>query len=448
MRAIFVSYRRDDSGGEAGRLFDDLAREFGDNSVFMDVAAIEVGRDFRKAIDESVSTCGVLLALIGKDWLDAKDEVGQRRLDDPADFVRLETASALRRDIPVVPVLVRGAKMPRPEQLPEDLKELAYRNGVELTHARWNSDLQLLIKALRRHVESPEKEQDSANKPPAVSARVEAAPRPARKVEETHQLLAPTVPWRKSRSAFLAFLVIAALLGAGAAYRFWPTQATVPDLTGCTLSEATKKLGAAHLAVGRTTYQQDASAAPGAVLTQSPSPNTRMKSGTPVDLVMAGHPSVEIPTLTGKSLDDAKRILQDLHLAVGSIARQPTSSAGPNTVLDEFPKAGKKADPGTAIDLVVSVPAGKPAPPTVRVPNLVGISFQRRTEFWRTTAGKFGNLDLRFFGSERDEACSSQKEYRQEDAQVGWMKRDPRVTGSQYFLHDVILQLADEIRGS
>lgn len=125
MRAIFVSYRRDDSEGEAGRLFDDLVSHFGEPSVFMDVAAIAVGRDFRKAIDESVATCGVLLSIIGKDWVNAKNEAGQRRLDDPSDFVRLETASALKRDIPVIPVLVHGARMPRPEQLPDDLKELA-----------------------------------------------------------------------------------------------------------------------------------------------------------------------------------------------------------------------------------------------------------------------------------------------------------------------------------
>ncbi len=155
MRAIFISYRRNDTEGEAGRLFDDLVSEFGENSVFMDVAAIEAGRDFRKVIDESVATCGVLLAIIGKGWVDAKDDAGHRRLDDPTDFVRLETASALRRDIPVIPILVRGAKMPRPEELPEDLHDLAYRNSVELTHARWASDLQLLVEALRRQLKIP-----------------------------------------------------------------------------------------------------------------------------------------------------------------------------------------------------------------------------------------------------------------------------------------------------
>ena len=103
----------------------------------MDVTAIEPGRDFRKAIDRSVATCSVLLAMIGQEWLNLKDSRGVRRLDDANDFVRIELALALRRDIPVVPVLVRGAKMPDAEQLPDDLKELAYRNAVELTHARW-----------------------------------------------------------------------------------------------------------------------------------------------------------------------------------------------------------------------------------------------------------------------------------------------------------------------
>jgi hypothetical protein len=96
MRAIFISYRRDDAEGEAGRLFDDLVARFGEASVFMDVAAIQKGRDFRKAIDESIATCGVLLAVIGTKWVDAKNENGDRRLEDPFDFVRLEGAILVR----------------------------------------------------------------------------------------------------------------------------------------------------------------------------------------------------------------------------------------------------------------------------------------------------------------------------------------------------------------
>lgn len=153
-RAIFISYRRDDTEGEAGRLFDDLVRSpgFGDNSVFMDVSGINPGADFRKAIDDNVASCGVLLAVIGPTWATITGPNGARRLDDPNDFVRLEIASALARDIAVIPVLVHEAKMPRPEDLPENLKNLAFRNSVEVTHARWNSDVQLLTEALKRYV--------------------------------------------------------------------------------------------------------------------------------------------------------------------------------------------------------------------------------------------------------------------------------------------------------
>lgn len=182
MRAIFISYRRDDAEGQAGRLFDDLIKHFGEDAVFMDVAAIEPGRDFRRVIDEQVASCGVLLAIIGKSWLTAETESGTRRLDDPTDFVRLETASALKRDIPVIPVLVHAAGMPRVEDLPEDLKELAFRNGVELTHARWDSDLQVLVKALRPYVQTKQEPPAWPGPPSAPSQPVAIRTRASRTI--------------------------------------------------------------------------------------------------------------------------------------------------------------------------------------------------------------------------------------------------------------------------
>jgi TonB family protein len=184
--AIFVSYRRSDSQGEAGRLFDDLVKHFGERMVFMDVAGIEAGRDFRKAIEESVAQCGALLVVMGPEWLNAKDESGARRLDDPADFVRIETGSALRRDIPVIPVLVHGASMPRPEQLPEGIKDLAYRNCIELTHARWKSDIQLLVEALRRVV--VDTRQHEARAEPHQSTGSAQRGIPSEEVRETSKL--------------------------------------------------------------------------------------------------------------------------------------------------------------------------------------------------------------------------------------------------------------------
>jgi hypothetical protein len=137
----------------------------------MDVNAIQPGRDFRKAIDESIHKCSVLLAILGPGWLESRNGAGQRRLEDGSDFVRLEIASALQRDIPVVPVLVRGARMPRADQLPDDLKELAFRNAVELTHARWKSDVLVLVEALKPCLEPHE----DVPSPPLVEARPVAA---------------------------------------------------------------------------------------------------------------------------------------------------------------------------------------------------------------------------------------------------------------------------------
>jgi hypothetical protein len=172
MRSIFISYRRSDTPGETGRLSDDLVKQFGEGAVFMDVSAIAAGSDFRKAIDESIANCGVLLVIVGPEWLIATDDQGTHRLDDPMDFVRLEIGAALKRDIPVIPVLVRGAKMPRADQLPLDVADLAYRNCVELTHVRWKSDLQLLLKALRPLVEDPAHAE-------SASTTVESHPTPA-----------------------------------------------------------------------------------------------------------------------------------------------------------------------------------------------------------------------------------------------------------------------------
>jgi hypothetical protein len=189
-RAIFISYRRDDTEGEAGRLFDDLVRSFHEDSVFMDVSGINPGMDFRQAIDENVGSCGVLLAIIGPAWCSIRNSAGGRRLDDPNDFVRLEIASALARNIAVIPVLVHDAKMPRPEELPDNLKNLAFRNSVEITHARWNSDVQLLTQALARYV-APSAPSDTAPVHATVAVQL---PPPTAPAEKPHSSRPSSVP--------------------------------------------------------------------------------------------------------------------------------------------------------------------------------------------------------------------------------------------------------------
>jgi ATP-dependent Clp protease ATP-binding subunit ClpB len=146
---IFISYRRDDSAGHAGRVHDRLEGEFGRDLLFMDVDSISLGADFVKVLREAVAQCAVLLAVIGPNWLDVRDERGNHRLDDPNDFVRIEIATALQRDIPVIPILLDGARVPRGDQLPQDLEELALRNGLEVRHVSFHSDMDKLIKALK-----------------------------------------------------------------------------------------------------------------------------------------------------------------------------------------------------------------------------------------------------------------------------------------------------------
>jgi hypothetical protein len=137
---IFISYRRDDSSAWARLVKSGLSRQLPSNDIFMDVDTIEAGMDFIVAIEESVGSCQVLLAIIGKRWLNSSDEEGKRRLDNPEDSVRLEIATALKRNIRVIPVLVDGALMPPASALPDDLKLLVRRNALEISHNRFNAD--------------------------------------------------------------------------------------------------------------------------------------------------------------------------------------------------------------------------------------------------------------------------------------------------------------------
>lgn len=155
MPRIFISYRRDDSAGHAGRLYDRLRARYGSERVFMDVTGIEAGTDFVEAIDGAVGGCDVLIAVIGPGWLDCRDSAGRQRLADPHDFVRIEVASALRRQVRVVPVLVEKAVMPSTASLPDDLRPLARRQAVELRDSRWDADVEDLILALDRIPEVP-----------------------------------------------------------------------------------------------------------------------------------------------------------------------------------------------------------------------------------------------------------------------------------------------------
>ncbi len=115
----------------------------------MDVDAMKPGLDFVKQLDVQVAQCDVVLAIIGANWFNAHDDKGQRRLESTHDYVRIELATALTRDTPVIPVLVDGAVLPPEEALPDDLKSLARRHALELRYTRFNSDAEGIEFALR-----------------------------------------------------------------------------------------------------------------------------------------------------------------------------------------------------------------------------------------------------------------------------------------------------------
>jgi formylglycine-generating enzyme required for sulfatase activity len=169
---IFISYRREDSQHQADRLHAALSKRIPKRNIFIDVDNIPVGVDFVQHLDEQVGQCDVLLALIGPDWLEAKNpQTGNRRLDDPKDFVRIEIAAALKRGIPVAPVLLDGAPFPPEHKLPEDLKALTRRNGVEVRRMTFDADAERLVRGLElTRAATAAKPASARPAPPAGSA--------------------------------------------------------------------------------------------------------------------------------------------------------------------------------------------------------------------------------------------------------------------------------------
>jgi TIR domain/Sel1 repeat len=150
---IFISYRREESRWSARSLYDRLSAHFDRKQIFMDIDAIALGDDFVKAIEKTVGECDVLIAVIGAHWLTSKDEHDARRLDNAEDFVRREIATALKREIRVIPVLVDGALMPRSTELPDDLKPLIRRNALQVTDTGFDDDCRRLVDAIEQVLE-------------------------------------------------------------------------------------------------------------------------------------------------------------------------------------------------------------------------------------------------------------------------------------------------------
>ena len=308
---IFISYRREESRWSARSLHDRLTQRFDRKQIFMDVDSVGLGEDFVKTIEETVGSCDVLIAVIGAHWLTSTDARGGRRLDNPEDFVRTEIATALRRHIRVIPVLVDGASMPQSADLPDDLKPLVRRNALLVGDTHFDDDCrrlmaaieQVLDKAAAERREREEKERlehepqspppsqvapsippanREANKPPVEIPKVvyPLAPKPA---ESERERPPPPSSGRiggktPSKQVVIAFLAIVAVLVVGLIYlAIRPSQSP--------RSQPAPPSASPSQAVIATPTPAPRSSSPGGVALPSPSinvtPPTALPTSTP-----------------------------------------------------------------------------------------------------------------------------------------------------------------------
>lgn len=154
--SIFISYRRSDSQDITGRIYKYLANHFGADVVFRDVYSIPLGEDYRTHLREKAQNCQAAVVVIGPTWVTTEDKAGNRRLDDPNDWVRIEVETVLSRDIPVIPLLVNGARVPQEEDLPDGLSPLAYRNAaLARPDPDFEHDMERLIRSLEKIITPP-----------------------------------------------------------------------------------------------------------------------------------------------------------------------------------------------------------------------------------------------------------------------------------------------------
>jgi Flp pilus assembly protein TadD len=249
---IFINYRRDDSIGTAGRLHDRLAQTFGRKDLFMDVDHIPAGVDFVDHLNTQVGGCDIFLAIIGPNWLNAKDDYGRRRLDNPADFVLVEIAAALARNIYVIPVLVDGALIPTADELPDSIKPFARRNAVEVRNTQFGRDAEALVDKVSEALKGPR-----------------PVPRPWPFLASAAARLIGPSHWRTVAKSATALLVVG-WIGYGVGVPVWTARAERPDVASAEKAKAaddaearrkTEEAERQHLAALRAEEERKAKAA-------------------------------------------------------------------------------------------------------------------------------------------------------------------------------------------
>lgn len=217
MGKVFISYRRQDSAGYVRALYNELAQYFGHEQIFMDVDDIPLGTDFVSILNRNLQDCQIMLVVIGPQWLDIRNSRGERRLENPDDFVRLEVARAIENDFTIIPVLVNGADMPAEADLPENLRALSRRQALVLDNKYYKHGIADLTAALEAHLGRPD---NTPHQPEPLTPEL------------------PPVAKRGATLKVLAGVAVLLLLGAGLSFWFGatpqptqPAQSTQPAAT-------------------------------------------------------------------------------------------------------------------------------------------------------------------------------------------------------------------------
>ena len=365
---VFISYRRTDTDYPASWLYHRLGAHYGIDRVFKDVDSIDPGEDFAEAIAEAVGSCDVLLAVIGDRWLTMTDEQERRRLDDGSDLVRLEIEAALARNVRVIPVLVGRARMPTAEELPDSLAKLARRQALELSPARFESDLGRLLRVLTRTLE--EQARHTTEAPPGPPTREGPAPR-AGAAEDTAPVDTSPRPPPTGTGAVGARhripLVLGAVLLIGVlAVGFIllssrQAEARVPDLAGVDSRTATQQLKELRLA-SEVRYRSDP-APEGSVLATDPPAGKAVGPGaTVVVYVSAGPDTTAVPVVRGARRDEAARRLRAAGFAVDVDEVRVSDADQDGVAIATDPPAGAELPQGASVHLKVG--ASPEPPPT------------------------------------------------------------------------------------
>src|ERR1700681_4273845 len=178
MPRITISYRGDDSDVITGRIFDRLSAHYGRETVFRDIDSIPLGVDFRKHVNNVIDGTDIMVAVVGPKWLGPR--AGQSRLDNAADPVRVEVDAALRKGVPLIPVLVLRAQMPRADQLPPSLEDFAYRNAARIDAGQdFDTHMGRLIRAIDNVLQEKTKLPAAAVAPASASTAAASVPEPA-----------------------------------------------------------------------------------------------------------------------------------------------------------------------------------------------------------------------------------------------------------------------------